>query len=264
MKPPPQHAATGLQPRGSSIDASASHHCGAPACSSTHLSWSSFMQITIAARGSRGYAQASALVRDKYRHSFAAEVEPQPGCFALVRQAGDAHGAPAAVAGLSFAEAGRLFSERYLDAPVEALIGAREGGPVARAAVLEVGSLASKEMQAGTELMRSLPMLAWCLGRRYALCTATLQVRRLFGRLDMEFIALQAAGIDRLDEGARAGWGDYYSRQPLTGYTCVARMTRGFAAATGRYRFEDIVVNLAPAPAAARAITQQEPQLEAA
>lgn len=203
------------------------------------------MQITIESRGSRGYAQGSALVRDKYRAVFSADVEPHPDFFMVARRTADA-ATPAAVAGLTFAENGSLFSERYLDGPIEALIGAKEGTPVSRAGIMEIGSLASTELQAGAELMRTMPLVAWCLGQRYAICTATHQVRRMFSKLDMEFIALGLAGIDRLALEAQANWGDYYRNQPMTGYACIARMSRVFAPATGRYRLDGIVLNRLP------------------
>lgn len=80
------------------------------------------MQITIESRGSRGYAQGCLLVREKYRATFSADVEPRPDCFVLARKAPDA-AMPSAVAGLTFANRGVLFSERYLDEPIERLIG---------------------------------------------------------------------------------------------------------------------------------------------
>ncbi len=200
------------------------------------------MQITIESRGSRGYAQGCLLVRDKYRAAFSADVEPRPDCFVLARTSAES-AMPSAVAGLTYADRGVLFSERYLDAPIERLIGDREGALVHRAEVMEIGSLASTELHAGTELMRSLPMLAWCLGQRYSICTATQQVRRMFSKLDMEFTALSVAGVERLAPETRDTWGDYYSKQPMTGYACVARMTRAFGAATGRYRLDGLVMN---------------------
>lgn len=226
------------------------------------------MQITIENRGTSGYAQGCSLVRDKYRATFSADVEPHPDCFVLARSRPDA-AMPAAVAGLTFADRGGLFSERYLDAPIQTLIAGREGVPVSRDSIMEIGSLASTELHAGAELMRSLPMLAWCLGQRYSICTATQQVRRMFSRLDMEFIALRAAAIDRLDAQAQAQWGDYYSKQPMTGYACIARMTRAFASATGRYRMDGIVMNSAtpnptPLPAAMPTPMSRETHLEAA
>lgn len=216
------------------------------------------MQITIESRGSRGYAQGCALVRDKYRAVFSADVEPQPDLFVIARTDADA-ATPSAVAGLTFCENGALFSERYLDDPIEALISAQEGASVSRVGIMEIGALASTELHAGTELMRSMPLLAWCLGQRYAIFTATHQVRRMFSKLDMEFIALRAAGIDRLALDARASWGDYYSKQPMTGYACIARMSRTFATATGRYRLDGIVLNCLHQPQHA-----EERQLEAA
>ena len=216
------------------------------------------MQITIETRGSRGSAQACSLVRDKYRATFSADVEPHPDVFVVARK--DCHTAqPCAVAGLTFANRGTLFSERYLDAPIEALIGAGEHAQVSRADIMEIGSLASTELHAGAELMRSLPMLAWCLGQRYSICTATQQVRRMFSKLDMEFIVLHAAAVERLDEQARANWGEYYSKQPMTGYASVARMSRSFASSTGMYRLDGIVMNRVD-----KAETAREPHLEAA
>lgn len=113
---------------------------------------------------------------------------------------------------------------------------------------MEIGPLASIELHAATELMRSLPMLAWCLGQRYSICTATQQVRRMFSKLDMEFIARGVAGIERLAPEARENWGDYYSKQPMTGYARVARTTRAFGFATGRYQLDGIVMNRIASP----------------
>jgi len=214
------------------------------------------MQITVAVRGSRDWADANALVRDKYRQSFAADVDPHPDCFIVVRSRPGSSGKPAACAGVTFAEERTLFSERYLDAPIDVLIGQREGRPVPRAAVMEIGSLASGEFRAGTELVRSLPMLAWCMGRQFALCTLTQQMRRMFDKLGLEFVALKEAGIERLDEASRAHWGNYYRQQPQTGYACASRMSRSFAANTGRYRFADIVVDVTDGAHAGEALRE--------
>ncbi|MBV1774963.1 thermostable hemolysin [Burkholderiaceae bacterium DAT-1] len=203
------------------------------------------MQIRVVRPDTHDWSKSIALVREKYRRTFKAEVNPNPDCFvACMQQDESGERTPLAVAGITFTESRKLFSEQYLNAPVEQLISRMEGRVVPREAVVEVGSLASSRFQSGTELVRSLPIMCWCMGKRYILFTATKQLRNLLDKLEYEFNPLHVADADTLDESTLKRWGNYYEHMPVTGYLCLTRTASDFASQTGRYRFDNLVVNL--------------------
>src|ERR1041385_6977632 len=128
------------------------------------------MEIGIAFENSEDWTRAAALVRDKYQRSFGAEVMPRPDCFAICNtrpRLGDQTVKTAACAGVTFAESRTLFSETYLDDPIDVVLSRLEGEPIQRSAIAEIGSLASIERYAGVELVKVLPILTWCLRRQY-------------------------------------------------------------------------------------------------
>lgn len=203
------------------------------------------MQIRIAMPGNPDWNKALQLARAKYKRSYEAQIDPNPDhfivCFA------DDEGEPEraiACAGVTSAGSRKLFSEAYIDEPVETLVARSEDRVVTRNDIIEVGSLASEGYRAGTELVRILPILCWCLGRRYVLCTTTAQLRQMFHDAGMEFKSLQGARVDRLDSQQQDRWGSYYEQSPITGYFCLKQLTHVFATNTGRYAFSDLVINL--------------------
>jgi len=79
-------------------------------------------------------------VRDRFRDGWGAEVGELLPWLVGVR---DPAGCLTAVAGLRPAATGPLFLEHYLDRPVEEVITARTGAPVAREQIIEMGNLAT-------------------------------------------------------------------------------------------------------------------------
>lgn len=107
-----------------------------------------------------------------------------------------------------------LFLERYLPAPIEAVIAARAGVRVARREVVEVGHFAAAQPGDGRRL---LPLLARHLaqsGYRWVVSTATRELRLLLARLGMRPLALARADPSRLGDAA-ADWGCYYAHEPV-------------------------------------------------
>ena len=202
------------------------------------------MQIKVVLPGTSEWDHAVRLVRYKYRRNFAAEVDPNPDAFltCLVQEAGEY--VPVACAGLTHSDNRRLFSEQYLPEPIEVMISRSENRPVARSAVIEVGSLAATRVWAGSELVRVTPLLSWCMGKEFIMLTATQQLRALLLKAGIPFHPLCYAEDTVLDADSRARWGNYYEQAPQTGYVSLAQTMPGFAQRTGRYRFDDIVINL--------------------
>ncbi|XXX78180.1 thermostable hemolysin [Sorangium sp. So ce134] len=205
------------------------------------------MQFKVAFGSSDDWDQAVDLVRQKYRRSFGAEVMPSPDCFVVcTADHGLGAGAPKVVAcaGMTFSSDARLFSERYIDEPIEQIISRMERRPASREAIVEVGSLASVERRAGTELIRVVPILAWCLGKRYILCTITASLKLIFDAVGLNFQPIRGADAARLGAGEQDKWGSYYDQAPQTGYIRLEGIAEVFARNTGRYRFTALDVSL--------------------
>ncbi len=205
------------------------------------------MHIKFSFGSSDDWSQAVDLVRQKYRRSFGAEVKPNPDCF-VVCTADHGVGAGAsevvACAGITFSSDARLFSEQYLDEPIERIISRSERRPASRDAIVEVGPLASVEHRAGTELIRAVPILSWCLGKRYILCTITENLMLIFDAVGLNFQPIRGAEAARLGDGERERWGSYYEQRPQTGYIRLDAIADMFARNTGRYRFAALDIRL--------------------
>ena len=199
------------------------------------------MQIRIVKPGSEDWQKATTLVHERYNSVFDADVNPHPDCF-IACFGPDEGGAQTqrmiACSGVTFSESRpRFFSEQYLDAPIESMIERGESKPIARNGIVEIGALASAEPLAGTELIRFLPIMIWCMGKRYVLCTATRQLRNLLHKNGIVFRPLGQAETKALSEQDIARWGTYYEHMPQVGYFCLAELTGTFTRSTGRYMF---------------------------
>lgn len=129
-----------------------------------------------------------------------------------------------AAAGYRCAAEGPLFLERYLEAPVEGLLGNGSALPVARRRIVEVGHLVAAEPGQGRKLIMALG--AHLALRRYQWVVATLteELHHLFTRLGIGAQRLAPARPDALGPEA-ADWGRYYEHHPtvFAGRVDVAR-----------------------------------------
>ena len=167
--------------------------------------------LCVVGPGHPSRAAVEAFVQDIYRERFGAEVRQfAPRLVALLDQAGEI----VAAAGYRSAGSGPLFLERYLAAPVEALLGAGLPASPARDRIVEVGHLAASCAGAGRRLILLLgPHLAG-LGFQWVVSTLTEELRHLFVRLGIAPLALGVA--DPAVLGAEAGqWGRYYEHRPV-------------------------------------------------
>lgn len=199
------------------------------------------MEIKLIDRQSVDWIKAVMLVKSKYLEYFGATINPNPDYFAVYYDV-DAH--IKACGGIYLAQVQPFFSERYLSRCVAESISTKLNTPVLREDVVEVGSLASISHNAGTELIRLIPLLAWCKGKKYIFCTATRALALQFARLGINFTPLQAASPDALPEQDRALWGSYYSAEPCAGFINLSEMSESFMSNTGRYAFKNLEVQL--------------------
>ncbi len=151
---------------------------------------------------------------------------------------------PSACAGLTFAADAPLFSERYLGASLEDEIARVLGTVTDRNRIVEVGSLSTRQRFLGRELIRATPIIAWCLGMEYILCTATSTLLKSLRRLEIEFVPFCPADPNFLSAADRDRWGTYYDDDPQVGVIPLNSLHRLFAKSTGRYLFADTELTL--------------------
>ncbi|MER0477677.1 thermostable hemolysin [Streptomyces sp. Edi2] len=205
------------------------------------------MQIDLAHRATSAWLDAADLAREVYAQAYGAEVAPRPDSFIVARPAcgGAAEPCPPlACAGLTFGREQELFSERYLDTGVEAAVLAHLGVTVDRRRVVEVGALATRRVSVGRELIRATPIISWCLGMEYILCTVTRSLITTLGRTGICFVPFGPADPGRLSPDEAARWGSYYDHQPQVGVIALNALDRLFSDTTGRYSVTDLQLSI--------------------
>jgi hypothetical protein len=133
----------------------------------------------------------------------------------------DAAGTWHAAAGYTPAASGALFLEQYLDRPVEDALSQAVGTPVARGHIVEVGNLAAVPPGFARSFVPALGRFLVQRDYRWAVFTATREVRAILRRLCFKAYALAPATPTRLpDHGA--AWGSYYTHKPSVMAGCIA------------------------------------------
>ncbi|WP_058045510.1 thermostable hemolysin [Streptomyces roseifaciens] len=201
------------------------------------------MHISVAARLSQDWSAASDFVRARYERAYGADILPDPDCFVIARKQEGRGGRIIACGGLTFNSDRGFFSERYLDRPVDEVVGAATGEACDREDLVEVGSLAGGG-GAGLELVRLLPILSWCHGMRFLMCTVTTELAQTLDRVGIEFQPLAESSADRLTEFERQRWGTYYDHRPMVGVIRLEGISHLFSQTTGKYNFTNLQVAL--------------------
>lgn len=118
-----------------------------------------------------------------------------------------------ATIGLRNASREPLFLERYFDEPIERMISHATGATPARADILEIGNMASIGRTASARLIAASASYLSTSRCRYAVVTATEELRRMLGSFGFAWRALGAARADRTADHGRS-WGSYYEQNP--------------------------------------------------
>jgi len=119
-----------------------------------------------------------------------------------------------AAAGYAAAGAQALFLEQYLDRPIEHVLSAALGRPIARPSIVEVGNLAAVSAGMARVLIPQLARYLHRLGYVWVVFTATRALRNSFSRLGLRPLPLTRADPARLADGG-ASWGTYYDQDPV-------------------------------------------------
>lgn len=106
-----------------------------------------------------------------------------------------------------------LFLERYLDEPIERVVSARTGLPVARQDLVEVGNFAAQGPGGARLLITALTDLVGAQGFRWVVFTGTAMLLNSFQRLGLPLVELGPADPARMGADL-ADWGRYYDSHP--------------------------------------------------
>ena len=120
-----------------------------------------------------------------------------------------------AACGLRHAQAGRIFLERYLDGPIEAVLSGAIGECVERPSIVEVGNLAVIAAGNARDLIGRLTCHLQQGGTAWAVFSAVPALRNSFRRLGIPLVQLAPAARERLAPAERAEWGTYYDNAPV-------------------------------------------------
>ena len=165
------------------------------------------MRVTIIAPGHELRRAVEVFIDATYARSYGARVQKFPRT--LLAQISDDKSVLSA-AGWRLAD--EFFSECYLDAPVETLLGALTHRPVSREKVFEVTSLASRVPHSVGSFLRKIVACGEAAGFEWAFFTATEPLRSLLQRLDMALVPLGKAERSRVAHPE--DWGTYYEFAP--------------------------------------------------
>ena len=167
-------------------------------------------QVTVHGPGAAGREPVEAFLEAAYDRAFDGRIRRHYPFLMSVR---DRQGAVQAAVGYRPGGPGPMFLEQYLDVPIETALIEKFGPVSGRAAVVEIGNLASRSAGASLFLFLTLARRLHARGCTHAVATATRQLRRLFKRIGFETQPLVRAEPVRLVGGA-ADWGAYYRRDP--------------------------------------------------
>lgn len=154
-------------------------------------------------------ASAEALITNKYAQAYRATP-----IFDYPRfQTQQCQGKTKAALGYRRGDAGPLFLEAYLDAPVELVLETALGRRFVRRDIVEIGNLAASNAPAMIALWTRT---ANDLGSdaEIAVAVLTRPLRSMFRRLGIPLTEIAPAERERLGESGTV-WGDYYEQDPV-------------------------------------------------
>ena len=163
------------------------------------------MAVSLVEQTHRERGLAEAFVRAVFLRAYNARIGSlYPLLLAIARDSGDY----AAVAGIRPAGGTLLFSEQYLDQPVEQLLQTQ------RAGIAEIGNLAPAGAGQARWLICALSAFLIGAGFTHVIFTSVPKLRNAFRRMGLPLTRLADADAQRLPPQQRAEWGSYYQHRP--------------------------------------------------
>lgn len=179
------------------------------------------MTLSAALTGDAQRPAFEAFIQERFRKAHGADIRHfMPQLFGLSNVDNEL----CAVAGVRMACDEPLFLERYLDEPVEPLIGAAAGHPVDRTGIVEVGNLAASDTGSARLSIITLTYLLAMGGLEWVAFTGNIGLVNSFHRLGLKPVTLCAADPARLGD-ERHSWGSYYESKP---WVHVGNIRSGF------------------------------------
>jgi len=188
----------------------------------TQLEWSSLLPLSVGSHAEHHAQLSLHLPHDSGRGELEQFIHQ---CFASMHQADvqhylpellalhDRNGRMIAAAGVSPAQTGPLFLERYLDEPLEVAVSRLAGGPLGRDCLVEVGNLASLSAGSARIIIIVVTWLLAIRGLKWVAFTGAASLINSFQRLGLQPSVLAVADPERLD-GEQDQWGTYYAQRP--------------------------------------------------
>lgn len=150
-------------------------------------------------------------IEDTYAAAFGGRIA---GHYPTLMSVQDDEGVIYAAVGFRHAAQEPLFLEQYLDGPVDQALSRALGAAVERQHVVEIGSLASSGRGATVFLFAAMARHLRQGGLRFAVATATEELRRIFQKAGLGALTLARADPRRLIDGG-SSWGAYYQADPV-------------------------------------------------
>jgi len=147
-------------------------------------------------------------IRKTYCERFSAQIKTLP---ALLVASEDGTGGIECAAGIRFTDRS-LFSECYLDSPVERVLKQRLGCNVRRAQVVEICNLVARKPGCSLQFISDVISLVESLDAHWAIFTATRPLRSLLRRNGIAMTELARADRNRVPNPS--DWGTYYKHDP--------------------------------------------------
>ena len=151
-------------------------------------------------------ANAEALVQKVYQQAYKARISSFYPYLLAIR---NSDGSLVAVAGVRPAGGDILFSEQYLDRPASDLLG------ISREKLVEVGNLAPAGLGQVRWIIAAVTAFLHGAGFSHVMFTAVPLLYNAFQRLGLQPEFLAEALPEKLPEGVREEWGDYYQCRPV-------------------------------------------------
>lgn len=156
-------------------------------------------------------AEVEQFVHDVFAKTYGADVQQFMPQLVTLR---DENGKLVAAFGMRKASLAPLFLERYLDAPVEAVLSSRFNRMITRDQITEIGNLAVANPRNAGILIAHVIQHSLDIGVQWCVATAHHSLQNGLIKGGRDVYALQAADKSRLSADEQAAWGSYYDNGP--------------------------------------------------
>lgn len=173
-------------------------------------------QVKLVQKTDPEYQQAFLLAQQVYKQRYQAELHNEPPSYFVYLESEtdqpNTQNVKACMSCVPINNGTQLFSERYLDLPIEQYLATQ----TPREKIIEIGSFSSFGDPFSTwNLMRSGVFIGHLVHKwSYALVTVTPQVASMLKRCLIEFVQIGQATSVNFSLAEKALWGNYYDQNP--------------------------------------------------